>query len=224
MKSLFFGLLTVLFFATSCKTYWARQERAWNNIETLKDGVLLVRLQTGNSKVEALKKAGLSEKAEAARNAADARNLRIQKALKEHFDYCPVYFFYSDKSEEILAGNFESVTDIEFKKAQNPKFKEGKWLMGDFGLTQNAVDLSTDRETIPSASKGLYSFVIKNRHFVQLEEPFPYQDRIFEETDLEYNRAAEGMNTALKEYELAGSVKKKKYELKKERKALRKGN
>lgn len=223
MKSLFFGLLTILFFASSCKSYWARQERAWNNIETLKDGVLLVRLQTGNSKVEALKKAGLPKKAEAAREATDKRNKRIQTALKEHFDYCPVYFFYSDNSEEILTGNFESVMDVHLNKAKNPKLSEGKWLLGDFGLTQNSVDFKTDRETIPAASKGLYSFVIKNRNFVQLENPFPYQDRIFEETDLEYNKAAMDMNTALKEYELEGSVKKKKYELKKERKALKKG-
>jgi hypothetical protein len=220
MKSSFFGLLIVLMFASSCKSYWARQENAWTNIETLKNGALLVRLQTGEKKIAALKKAGLEEKAEEAASYQKQQNEFITQAFVKHFDYCPVYFFYADKSEEIKNGNFEYLMDADLNKLSNSKVNESNWFLAEYALTQDPLSGEKNVKKIPAASKGVKSIVLKNRDFVQLGRPFPYAGRVFNDEEADFYKAVMSVNTSLKEFEIEAQGRKQKRELKQKKKNL----
>ncbi len=164
----FFLLLGSLLFA-NCKTYYARQEISWQHIETLINGVLLVRLQTSRNKIEKLKETGQMEKAWDTEKTQKERNLRIAQAFETQFDFCPVYFFYSDDSKKVKKGAFSGVLmDSHFETVEaSPQLQPEAWLMAEFGQTQ--VSLSEGG----GVSRGSIALVLKDRNFNQLQDPFP---------------------------------------------------
>ena len=74
-------------------------------INNLKDGgAILVRLSTRQKTINAMLKQGLNERAAAFALETEQKNLQIAAQIKNHIDFCPVYFFYSDDTEQLLLG------------------------------------------------------------------------------------------------------------------------
>ncbi|RMG86735.1 MAG: hypothetical protein D6714_03665 [Bacteroidetes bacterium] len=216
-----FLLFAFLLFASGCKTYWSKQQKAWNHIESMSDGALLVRLQTGNRTVEALKNAGHPERAAKAREKQKLRNEWIVRAFEHHFDFCPVYFFYSDQSDAVLKGDWSVLMDVNLAPLSPKKAAFKTWYIGEFGLTQDALSKNADPDEIPSVSQGVKSLVLKDGRFVQLRRPFPYQTRLFDDSEAGYAKTVANCNAALKDYHRVAGLKKGKFELKRRYKSLK---
>ena len=75
---------------------------ATHQINQLHEGFLLIRLKHRKKSIAALRK---SEKTKAA-DKIDERQKRLDKAIviafRKHFDFCPVYFFFSDHSQNVM--------------------------------------------------------------------------------------------------------------------------
>lgn len=157
-------ILTFLLFTSALCSAQAKKEEARENLKKLKDGALLIRLQTSQMKIDALKKRGLVEDAKKAEQKQYDENKEIILSFSQIFDFCPVYFFYSDKSEDIMENRIEGTI---FDANQNlvagtelPNF----FLVGEFGNTQKL---------------SLHGLVLMDQFMVPLEYPFPFYQRQF---------------------------------------------
>jgi hypothetical protein len=156
---LFFYLLLISSIAFGQSDYDEAKER----LENLKNGMLLVRLQTSQKQIEALVDRGMEEEGEARRQEQYEENKESILAFSQVFDFCPVYFFYADKSEAIrdkqLAGNiFNSDLVVLQSVSELPEF----FLTAEFAETPN---LKID------------GVVIMDEQMLPLEAPFPFYQR-----------------------------------------------
>ena len=156
---LFFYLLLISSIAFGQSDYDEAKER----LENLKNGMLLVRLQTSQKQIEAMVDKGLEEEAELLRQEQYEENKESILAFSQVFDFCPVYFFYADKSEAIrdkqLAGNiFNSDLVVLQSVSELPDF----FLTAEFAETPN---LKID------------GVVIMDEQMLPLEAPFPFYQR-----------------------------------------------
>ena len=145
--------------AFSQKDYDIAKER----LNNLKSGMLLVRLQTSEKQINALEEKGMTYEAQQIRQEQYEENKEAILAFQKVFDYCPVYFFYADKSEAIrqkeLDGNiFDAQLEVLTNTSDLPKY----FLTAEFAETPN---LKID---------GL---VIMDEQMLPLEAPFPYYQR-----------------------------------------------
>lgn len=138
-------------------------DQARERLHNLKNGMLLVRLQTSQKQIDALMERGMLEEAEAVRQAQYEENKESILAFSQIFDFCTVYFFYADKSGAIrdkdLAGNiFNSDMEVLNNAAGLPDY----FLTAEFAETPN---LKID------------GVVIMDEQMLPLEGPFPFYQR-----------------------------------------------
>jgi len=118
---------------------------------------LLIRLQSKQRNIEALKESGRIEKAQELQERQEEENAAILKSVRANFDFVPVYFFYAKNSEEVRQGNFEGVIfDKEMNKVSLPA--SSKVLVAEFSETPQ-LDI-----------KGL---ILLGQDLQPLESPFP---------------------------------------------------
>jgi hypothetical protein len=180
--------LTYSFNISKLTTVQAKPEEdiASRQIADMHNGVLLVRLKTSESQINALKKIGRFEDAEKLQNKQASINRDIVRAFKTNFNFCPVYFFYSSATAQIkerkISGNLlndslfiDSSISFEFKS----------FYMAEFGyLDPDTIYIGRDLYAQKSyQSDTAYSLstttqtealVVRNSHFAQLKEPFPF--------------------------------------------------
>ena len=138
-------------------------DQAKERLDNLKNGMLLVRLQTSQKQIDALMDRGMIEEAEDLKQEQYEENKEAILAFSQVFDFCPVYFFYADKSEDIrskeLADNiFNSDLEILTNTADLPEY----FLTAEFAETPN---LKID------------GVVIMDEQMLPLEAPFPFYQR-----------------------------------------------
>lgn len=80
---------------------------AYEHLQMLEDGVLLVRLQDKEKKLRLLKEAGMHARAAKVKASNDEQNAKIIDGFKTVYEYSEVYFFYSRDSKKILAKEYE---------------------------------------------------------------------------------------------------------------------
>ncbi len=155
----FIYILSLLFiFSTSASKAQKAKEKARANIVLLKNGALFIRLKTSQLKINALKKIGKEKESEEIRMSQEATNLSIIKAFKENFNFCQVYFFYSNHSTEVKEGKYKAIifnTDMKIDSS----FSSDNYLIGEFD---------------ESETTQLDAFIIKDKNYDQLKAPFPY--------------------------------------------------
>ena len=151
----FFLLFSVSFFTSSAQK---RRDTARENIVLLKSGALFVRLKTSTLKINALKESGNIAEAEEMRVNQENENKAIIAAFKNNFTFCPVYFFYSNNSNEVKAGNYKGML-LNVNNQTDSTFNNSNYLIGEFDA---------------SANTQIAAFIIKNKNYEQLEPPFPF--------------------------------------------------
>ena len=72
--------------------------------------VLLVRLKQKQKSIDALRKRNRKKLANKIELKQQNRNSYIIDAFNTKFDFCPVYFFYSDDSKHVRTNNLDSVS------------------------------------------------------------------------------------------------------------------
>ena len=78
----------------------------------LKESVLLVRLHTKKASIKALREIGKNYDADIVEKKQFAENIRIIKAFRHYYNFCDVYFFFSEYSNNIINKEFDKVIFI----------------------------------------------------------------------------------------------------------------
>ena len=217
MKNTIITLLLILpfsFFAQT-QTRQERKEISKNQIENLKEGVLLVRLYNKKNVITALENKGMARRAKAVKDKQKSVNKEIMVSFKS-FTFCEVYFFFSDNSSYLLTKDYSKVelfTDSGINKEKI--LMDSNFFVADFGVLQNENSTSSDNDgsnksgrTKVKKYKGGASFTNKRCMFLidsdlnQLKRPFPYTVW-FHPTpiqQLSYKQVVERMDNQLKEF------------------------
>lgn len=191
MKSIGSIILVIFFAAQSfSQSKVLRETKAKRNIELLKDGVLLVRLQSKQKTIEILKEKGYPKKAKYFRE----RQLKDNKEIARSFnnmDFCKVYFFYSHDSDLLLNGLFDSISFLN-EKLDTILLKLDTFFIADIGELNQTAKLDTTNQTLDkekikgnkrkkSYSGGtklsFKSLYIRDMDFNVLTKPFPFYQR-----------------------------------------------
>jgi hypothetical protein len=193
-------LLFILSFFYSVAQDNSKELKTWSNndvstlmkeqINRLKNGQLLVRLQSKQNAVEALLKAGQKAKAEKYKSEQGIYNMRIIKAFRQYYTFSPVYFFFSDYTDKIQSKNFDKVVfvDDSLHPDSTIKIKSDKFLTAEFGiLSQDTAKYFSNyyyenskngpqKKAEYNGSTDMRFEVLKimSDQFVQLMKPFPY--------------------------------------------------
>ncbi len=167
-------------------------------INQLKDGVLLVSLKTRNNSINALRKYGKNKQADELEKRQAEHNLTIISAFKTNFNFCPTYFFYSDNSIHVKENQLDKV--IFLNENMNPdttiQINNKKFLVAEFGtVVQDTAkyfshytyepdgNLSVKRVShyYGGPSLGYNALIISSEKLNQLRRPFPYYVKTYSE-------------------------------------------
>ncbi len=187
-------------------------------IKKLKNGVLLVRLSTKINSIEALKKNGNIERAEKIKLEQKKYNLEIIKAFRNNFTFCPVYFFYSNYSDNIKKGKLKEVVFLNdsLKEDSLIKLNDKKFLTAEIGNIEqdtaqyldgyynNQGENGVERRSslYGGSALGFSAVKIMSDQLIQLKDPFPYYVKTSEAlpVDRRLTKAITKMNNKLQNY------------------------
>jgi len=195
------------------------KEIAREQITRLHDGALLVRLHTKNKSITALKNIGKTKEADELEKKQAEYNLDIISAFKLNFTFCPVYFFYSDYSTNIIERQFDNVVFLNDSLLNDPniKFDFKSFLTADFGIieqdTARYFDYESREQDTTGATKRTNNYyggadmsfgalIIRSDKLMQLRDPFPYYVRTFDSLPTARNlgKVVKKMNTKLNDF------------------------
>ena len=188
-------------------------------IKEMKEGVMLVRLKTSEKVIEGLKDAGLYDKAKEVRQEQKKENQEIAAAYHKSFDFCPVYFFYSDCSGKVREGDFKDcLMDHNLEKLKSVPEIGDNYFISEFSYVQKTDPAYFDKNIMAYDTTGYKikqktyyggtelgpdAVIIMDRHFRQLRGPFPSYVRTYEGFPIlrrKKPKAVAKLNEALQEY------------------------
>jgi hypothetical protein len=153
---------------------------AYAQINLLKTGALLVRLKTNKKAINKFKAVGNIDMATQMQQETDLENKIIMSAYRKEFNFCPVYFFYSECSDSVrhnaISGIFvDTLLNVNPNIVCNATF----FLIAEQDdLRNSSLGLIPESLAKSSVEGGSYErnagIVIKNKYFFQLHKPFPY--------------------------------------------------
>ncbi|MCB0580462.1 MAG: hypothetical protein KDD10_14280 [Phaeodactylibacter sp.] len=207
-----FALLALLLSTTAgCRAIRLRKAQALEQAEALRSGMLLVRLQSGEQRIAALKAEGMEEQAQRAAEALKAENERIAQAFSQEWDYCPVYFFFAEHSAAVRQGQFDGyLLDASLKAAPTEGLPGKTFFIAEFGTLQPS-----------SGNAGLNALLLMDSTFQQLEDPFPsnVMTKTLGKEGME-QQAVTMLNLKIQEFLAKTRLWKKKRELREARRGL----
>jgi len=146
------------------------ENQSINQINELKNGVLLVRLKTSENAIKYLEQQGKYEEAEQLFQQQKINNLEIINAFKQHFTFCPVYFFFNNQSQKILNSDFENVFLTENLSIDSSiKLINPVYYFAEFDILETSDEAS--------GGTGIEALIIKDKNLKQLSKPFPFYVR-----------------------------------------------
>ena len=191
------------------------KEKAQSQIVQMKQSIILVRLSDKAPVIKALEEKGMEQRAKAVKAKQDAINKEIMLSFSK-FDFCQVYFFYSNDSEFLKNRNFSKVQLYEAPNLLAKGVKlDTNFFVADYGMLTNEKELKN--ETAQKEKSGVTKqkkykgsdvntsikcMYLRDHNFNQLESPFPFYVR-FHPTpiqSLSYKQLAERMNKQLTKF------------------------
>lgn len=193
-------------------------------IRQLHDGALFVRLHSRKGVIEALLKRGQTTQAAELEKQQWNANSEIIAAFKTAFNFCPVYFFYSEYSGLVLDKRFDTAfflnaglnvdTTIQFKgrnffcaeignmESEVTYEKEPFYYVPNDKAAAEKAGYFDDEKKPQKGGDGAYSgtesLVIQNDQFIQLKSPFPFYQRTkFLVFNMQMRDVVKNMNGAL---------------------------
>jgi len=157
-------LLLIVVLLSSCSA--RKRIIAMDHVHHIKEGALLVRLQSNKTQREIINKyANKKWKEEIEENLA-INNEDLMEGFTDYFDFCNVYFFDSDDARAVAKGDFSKVYDSEgeiIDQSLAPK----KFLI--LGIGNRIYDTAFNRDHVTA--------IVMDTSFVQLDKPFPWELR-----------------------------------------------
>lgn len=169
----------------------SRRSNAYYHASKLKDGLLLVRLQTRQSSINTLKAMGREDESIKLKEEVEKNNMELIEAFEE-YNFSKVLYFYDIHSAQIKEGIFDTILmDKNLNIVPAPHF-EGELYIALFGnyaspevsyhAQRNFQYLKNHNIPPDSASAwvqyrhtglGIGGIIITNNFFEPLEKPFP---------------------------------------------------
>lgn len=168
---------------------------AISQIKDLKNGVLLVRLQTRQSQIDGLIEQGFIKEAKQVIKEQEQKNKAIIKAFERSFNFAPVYFFYSESSEKVKKGELQGIfLNSELEIQPGLKITNENYFIAEMGNIW-----------FKNYNSFFDGIVVMDKHFKQLDDPFPYYVRSYESLsgvglDRTYNDIIETLNKKLENF------------------------
>jgi hypothetical protein len=158
----------------------------------LREGVLLIRLRSMRSTIEALEEHGRHDEARATRIAAEKENREVIHAFSA-LTFCKVLFFYDYHSNMVRSGNLDSILMNEhLEVVHTDSLSRGKIFIAEFGEyaspersyhVKHDYQYLKDHNISPDSSAawityghrglGIGGIVMMNQLFEPLLKPFP---------------------------------------------------
>lgn len=192
---------------------------AKEQINQLKDGALLVRLQTKENSIAALRKIGKDKLAGKVETKQRNYNIGIISAFKTNFNFCPTYFFFSDYSQNIIERQVYKVAFLSdsLHEDNSIKFSNQKFLTAEFGtIEQDTIEYFSHRSYESNGNgslkrvanyhgkphMGFGALIIKSDQLIQLRRPFKYYARTFDKLPIKrsLNNTVRRMNKKLNKF------------------------
>ncbi len=170
------------------------REVAYQHIQNLKEGVLLVRLNKQDAVLTKMKFHGLDKEHRKKEDELRVKNKEAYEALSRIYDFSEIHFFYSNSSKMIREGNYSGV------------FLGPKLIVDTaIKMTENVPVYILDVGDIyfPEMSGHQEGVIVLNNQFEPLTDPYPYFVRrrtglaILERTDSDI---AKILNNKLKSF------------------------
>ena len=131
-------------------------------ITNLKNGALLIRLQTNEHLINYYLDNNNMKQAKYEREKQKTENNHIIKTFQKEWSFCPVYFFYSYNSTQITENNFKNV----FKNTDETKLNNDEQKI----LNNNFLIAYLGKNT---GSLKFHCLVLNNQKLEQLKHPYP---------------------------------------------------
>lgn len=184
------SLLILLALLTFSTTLFGQDEeysdkyRKWKKqyssdcITDLKDGALYVRLFSRSKAIELYLKNGQDNIAERIMQEQFEENRAIMQAFNEYFTFCDVYFFYSDDSKAVAAGEPGLFLNAKLKRDTSIHSNSSFFMVAEFGPLKKESFVIPGDEPKNQAPAGGYAIeralVMMDSTFMQMPPPFPY--------------------------------------------------
>lgn len=146
-------------------------------IRALKEGALVVRLQSRSLAMARLRDAGDAAAANNIMVAQREENLKIVSAFRKSFDFCKVYFIYADSTEAWLRAKREGyLLNDDLEITRSITLKESFSLLAEEGNPHQPVAYDETRPNQETSERGYLNnaIVIYDPRLKLLKEPFPY--------------------------------------------------
>ena len=179
-----------------------QKKKSYEQIQTLKNGALLVSLKSKAKSIEALKKTGNYEEAKRLDSFQRKKNKEIIDAFRKHYDFSQVLFFYNDQIEDVANKRFEKVTFLNnnLQPDSSIRLNTQDYLLATYGITSRGEFTVTHKRTgetrtfTDASNISLNAIVIKDPELNELDRPFPVKMKTYDGFDVEPERAIRRMN------------------------------
>jgi len=167
-----------------------RKTAARKSIKELKAGVLLVRLDFQQRKIDYFTKYENFQEVERIQKKQSKINAEIADAFNTHYNFCEVYFFRMNDSRKLLQGKYDSVLffNSQLEPDSSVNLEDRTWFVAEFGYIEQDTSIfysgaspTPQNEDNPAgvtyyggSKNNKSALVIRNDKFDQLRDPFPY--------------------------------------------------
>ncbi|SDJ80308.1 hypothetical protein SAMN05421823_101149 [Catalinimonas alkaloidigena] len=138
-------------------------------VRYLHEGILLVRLPTRQASLKALHDRGAHALAEKEAQAQQEANDVLMRAFRDHFQFCPVYFFSSDQSERVRQARLH---DLVLQGDSSLRLQPQPFLV---------AELAQASHVYPPGPTAFHfeALFLEDHQFRPLTAPFPFRVRTF---------------------------------------------
>lgn len=181
----FYLIVSILYLTLTTSCYVASKveiNEAERSLNTLQQGVLLVRLKTGSNQIKLLRQAGKHAEADEIARFWENENKAIVKAFKKEYTFSPVLFFFNTATDSVRARQTRGIfLNDSLQRLPDDLFGNRPYLIAEL-----------DELEAPSSNFGLPALVVRDSTLKQLGRPFPYftrmQFRNYESGVFEFNK------------------------------------
>lgn len=152
---------------------------AFEQIRSLKQGALIIRLKTRQNNIDAYRNAGLDDIADRIEKEQRTENLYMVRAFKNFYTFSEVYFMYIHGTDSFLNGAYSGLfLDSNLVIDPSLSFSDTNFLFLERGPVKSKVMVDgrqmKEGFTYDPNSAISDALVVKDRNGNQLFAPFPY--------------------------------------------------
>ena len=211
MTSRFIFAILILTIFSNCKSVHLRKDTATDQLNNMKSGVMFIRLPTNEAKIAQLRKIGRDDLAKKESASMAQFHTDILKTFEKHFTFCPVYYYYSDKSVKVQKGNFDgNLFDAKLNNVSSLPFSKKQKFYAEFGYVHQE-ELVVEKDGEPTKIAGVggkKAFVIRTYEGLQPLSPFPYTVNYYYRGDGTLIKPVEKINREL--FKTVGDLERRK--------------